>query len=89
MCFNCKYLDVKKKKTGACNGAVYYCKKNNCLIYDNKICSNFVKDEKREKEVIEKIEEDTNNYDNIKTPPEVLFAIFILLVILGLIMGVF
>lgn len=90
MCSNCKYLDLKDKKEGAVEGAIYYCKLKKEYVYaTDKACIKLEKDEKRDKDTISKIIDESKKFDDIPISPEALFIIIIILIIIGLFTGVF
>ena len=85
----CKYLDVNNKKEGKVNGCLYYCKLRQEYVYGcDGTCEKF-ENERRDSKVIEKIYKEGKEYDDINASPEVLLIIIIILVIMGMVMGVF
>ncbi len=89
-CSDCKYLDINKKQKGAVSGCLYYCSKKKGFISgaDN-ICENFERTYARKRiEINEIYEEGKNFYDNT-TPLWFYVVTLIILIILGLILGVF
>ncbi len=89
-CFNCDNLDPKKKAAGKVSGNLYYCKKNKTYINPiMKACDKYKLTEKRKEKENEEIKNDGKNYYNDTTPVGLLVAVFIILIILGLALGVF
>ena len=88
-CGYCKCLDINKKKEGCVSGALYYCKLKKDYVYvTDENCNNFEKDF-RDKELVGKLLEDSKTYDNIPFSPSTLFLLSAILIIVGLIMGIF
>ncbi len=65
MCRGCKYLDLKDKKEGTVSGCIYYCKLNKCYVYVDNTYINKDKDLKRDKDTIEEILSQSNDYDDM------------------------
>lgn len=89
-CADCRYFDASKKKEGAISGCYYYCSKKKCFISGaNNICENFVRTYARKQyEINEIYEEGKKFYDNT-TPLWFYVTVLIILIILGLLLGVF
>lgn len=90
-CSDCSNLDTKKKKAGKIRGNLYYCKKLkqyvNTTMY---ACEKFDKTYSRKKYENDEIYDDGKKFlDDDNTPVGLLVAVFFILLILGLIMGVF
>ena len=88
-CYKCKNLDAEKKSAGAASGNIYFCKKHKKYI--NPIdpgCDKF-EESKRKKEENEEILKDGKEYSNDTNSVGFLVLVFVILVILGLILGVF
>lgn len=88
-CYNCKNLDTSKKKPGAYDGCLYYCKKNKMFVNPAKyVCANYTKGD-RDYLKDDKIYEDGKKYYDDATPIWVYAIILVILLVLGLILGVF
>lgn len=86
--YRCANLDVKKKQPGKVSGNLYYCKKLKTYVNPSKFkCEKFSKDDKRLEN--HEIYEDGKNYYNDNTPIGLYVFVLIVLIIVGLIMGVF
>lgn len=88
-CYNCGYLDPVQKKYGAVNGCLYYCKKNktyinaatdNCEEYKNGYRNNYDNNE---------IYRNSDDYYDNDISTEVYLIVLIIMIITGLILGVF
>ena len=89
-CSDCVNLDVNNKKAGKVSGNLYYCKKIKKYVNPSMCnCENFDKTYSRKKYDNELIYEDGKNFYDDDTPLGLLVVIFFILLILGLIMGVF
>ena len=89
-CADCRYLREDKKKDGKVSGCCYYCTKIKEYVNGaNSICDNFEKSYSRKYTTIEKIYKDGKDYWNNDTPLPLVLFILVVLIILGLIMGVF
>ena len=90
MCSNCKYLDLNDKKEGVVGGAIYYCKLKKQYVYaTDKPCAGIEKDNKRDKDTINKIIDESEKFDDIPLSPTAIFIIIFILIIMGYFMGVF
>lgn len=88
-CYNCDNLDKDKKAAGKVSGNLYYCKKLKTYVnptYDG--CEKFVKSSRKPYEN-DDIYKDGKSYYNDKTPLGIYIIVIIILLIIGLIMGVF
>jgi len=88
-CYKCKNLDVKKKAAGEESGFIYYCKKQK--KYVNPVspgCDKF-EDGKRDYYEDKEVLQNGKDYSNDTKPWSFYLIVFIILVILGLILGVF
>lgn len=89
-CSECSNLDNSKKSPGKVSGNLYYCKKLKEYVNPSMCgCEKFDKTYSRKSYENDEIYQDGKDYYNNDTPLELLVFIFIFLVILGLIMGVF
>ena len=89
-CCSCKNLDPKKKSPGKANGNLYFCKKAKTFVYaSSSKCKNFEKASGRKSYEIDEIYKESKLYDNDTTPLGLYVILLIVLVIVGLIMGVF
>ena len=88
-CYNCANLDKEKKSAGKLMGNLYYCKKNKVFVNAaTNGCEKWSKSSRKGYEDDE-IYKDSKDYYNNNTPIGVLAFVLIVLVILGLILGVF
>lgn len=88
-CYNCGNLDAKKKSKGKVSGAIYYCKKMKTYVNPtNNGCKNFKKCSRKPWDN-EAIYKDGQKYFNDRTPAVVYIILFIIIVIIGLLSGVF
>lgn len=89
MCSNCKYLKITDKKEGLSSGELYYCTIKNQHVYASDKCNNHETDYKRNKQIIEEINESSKNFDDISFSPEALFMILVLLIVIGFLSNAF
>lgn len=88
-CYNCGNLDPNKKKPGRVSGNLYFCKKQNKFVNaetygcDKHVPSN------RQGYKNEEIYKDSRSYSNDTTPTWFYLIVLGVLIIIGLIMGVF
>lgn len=88
-CAYCNCLDVGNKSSGCVSGCLYYCKlKKEYINANDEKCDDFEKCSKEEK-IIEKMIDDGRGYDDIPFSASTLFVFSVILIIVGLIMGVF
>lgn len=88
-CAYCNCLDVGNKNAGCVSGCLYYCKsKKEYINANDEKCEEFVKCSKEEK-IVEKMIDDGRVYDDIPFSASTLFVFSVILIIVGLIMGVF
>lgn len=89
-CSDCDKLDAKKKSAGKTSGNLYYCKKIKKYINPTQIgCENFENCYKRGWYEKNQIYDDGKAYDNSSGSWQFYGIVFIILVILGIILGVF
>lgn len=89
-CSGCKNLKVKKTKEGKVAGKLYFCELHHEYRYVNeKGCDKFEKNKKITKDIIKEIEEESKKYDDSPIMVGFYLTILIILIVLGLIMGVF
>ncbi len=89
-CSSCKYLKESTKKVGAVSGAIYYCSKAEKYVNAcNNGCSDFSNDYGRKTYNCNKIYEEGEHYYNDSTQNEFYLLILIIMIILGLILGLF
>lgn len=89
MCGQCAFLKEKYYKEGNGGGKEYYCEYLKEYVCGScRGCSNYQKDEKRSNDKVNTIINDGKTYDN-GIPVEMYFLLLLILVILGLILGVF
>lgn len=88
-CYNCGNLDPKKKSNGKVDGALYYCKKVKKYVNPTDgSCKNFKKGSRKPWDN-DAIYNDGRRYFNDRTPVIVYIILFFILVIIGLLSGVF
>ena len=88
-CHRCGNLDPKKKSAGKAGGNLYFCKKMKTFVNPSKFsCDKFKKADRKEWQNNE-IYDDGKRYYNDRTPAIVYFILFAILVIIGLLSGVF
>lgn len=88
-CHSCGNLDAKKKSKGKASGALYFCKKNKSFVNPtSKGCKNYKKCSRKPWENDE-IYNDGKLYFNDIIPAIVYIIIFFILIIIGLLSGVF
>ena len=89
MCGQCAFLKENDYREGNGGGKKYYCEYlRDYTCGSDHCCAAFKKNVKRSADNIEKIITDGKNYDN-GIPAETYFFLVFLLLILGLILGVF
>ena len=88
-CYKCKNLDVKKKTAGEESGAVYYCKKVKGNVNPASPGCDKFEDGKRDYYDDKEILKDGKDYSNDTKSPMFYLIVFIILLVLGLILGVF
>ena len=89
-CSDCENLKTDKKKEGSIDGCMYYCKKLDKMVPGNFSCEKFSKSYSRKSYEMQKIYTEGRKYsDKVKGNPAVLAVLLLILVILGLIFGVF
>ena len=88
MCGQCVFLKEKYEKVGNGGGKKYYCEYLKDYVYGCSSCSNFKSDKKRNGDKVKMIVEDGKEYDN-GIPVSLYFLLLLILIILGLILGVF
>lgn len=88
-CAYCNCLDDKNKKEGCTSGCLYYCKVKKEYIYANNMQCDHFKKSSRDEELVNNLIEESKVYDNILISEDSLLLLFVILVIIGLIIGVF
>ena len=88
MCGQCVFLKEKYERIGNGGGKKYYCEYLKDYVYGNSTCPNFKSDGKRSSDKVKTIIEDGKEYDN-GIPVSLYFLFLLLLIIIGLILGVF
>lgn len=89
-CCSCSNLDTKKKSAGKVNGNLYYCKKMKTYVNASKTgCEKFEKASGRKSWETDELYKDGKLYDNDTTPISLYLFLMVILIILGLILGVF
>ena len=89
-CADCANLDDKKSQDGKVSGKLYYCKKLKQYVNTTMdACEKFDQTYSRKRSKVDEIYDDGKKFDNDNTPLGFLIVVFIILVILGLILGVF
>lgn len=88
-CAYCSCLEDKNKKEGCACGCLYYCKVKKEYIYATDMQCDHFKKTSRDEKLIKNLLEESKVYDNFAISPEFLLLLFVILVIIGLIIGVF
>lgn len=89
-CSSCKYLDGKNKCDGKVSGCKYYCSKVGGYVDGSSNgCDKYEKTYSRTNYECNKIYEEGKHFYNDNTSNGVYLVILIILIILGLILGVF
>lgn len=88
-CYSCAYLDTKTKKSGAIDGCLYYCKKNKTFVNAATDSCETHKNGYRDTYENNEIYRNSEDYYDDDTPIELYIFILIVMIVLGLIMGVF
>ena len=89
-CADCRYFDTSKKKEGAISGCYYYCaKKKEFVSGFNDVCQNFDRTYSRNRYEVNKLYEEEKQFYDYTTPLMFYVIILIILIVWGLILGVF
>lgn len=87
-CYRCANLDVKQKSPGKVDGNLYYCKKLKTYVNPSSFkCEKFVANDNRVEN--HEVYEQGKKYYNDKTPIALYLVLLVILIIVGLILGVF
>jgi hypothetical protein len=87
-CNSCKNLKEKDRKEGNL-GAVYFCSKKKTYVSGASVCDDYSEDIMRKTFKRDEIYRDGIKFSNDKTPIGAYVFVLIILVVLGLILGVF
>lgn len=89
-CYNCSKLKASDKKEGKGNGTLYFCSKHKKYVSGaSDGCDAYEYDIMRKQTEKDEIYKNGLNYSDDNTPISVYIGIIVILVILGLIIGIF
>jgi len=89
-CCSCEYLKESNKKNGKVNGCVYFCAKTKKYVNGSSdACENYKLDRLRKTHIRDEIYKNGKKFYNDETPVSLYLFIVIVLVVVGLIAGLF